>query len=52
VFGIARQSDGRLVNALLYDHSSRITSFGEAPNGDLYAVDSNGTLSRVTATRR
>lgn len=52
VWGIARLSDGRLYNALLYDHAQSITSFGQAPNGDLYAVDSSGGLFKLNAAAR
>ncbi len=52
VWGLARLSDGRLYNALLNDHSSQITSFGQAPGGDLYAVDAGGRLYRITASAR
>jgi glucose/arabinose dehydrogenase len=40
------------VNARVYDHSRNITSFGENPSGELYVVDSAGSLYRVKASVR
>lgn len=39
-------------NARVYDHPRNVTSFGESAGGELYAVDTGGSLYRVTAARR
>ena len=52
VWGTIRTSSGSWINALVYDHPGNITSFGESPSGELFAVDAGGSLYRLTASAR
>jgi hypothetical protein len=42
---------GRWVNDFVGGRSTSITSFGQSISGEIYVVDTSGTLSRVTARR-
>lgn len=51
IWGLGRVS-GSWVNALVYDHSNFIRTFGELPSGELYLADGGGNLYRIGAVRR
>ena len=51
VWGLAKNS-GVWSNALLADHGSNVTSFGEDTAGELLMADSGGRVYRIVAARR
>jgi glucose/arabinose dehydrogenase len=51
VWGLAHSSSGWL-NALVGRDANAITSFGEGANGEIYLVDTSGTLRHLYAYRR
>ncbi len=49
VWALTPQSDGSWARTLLFDSNAQITSFGEDADGEVYIVDRQGTIYRVTA---
>ena len=49
VWALTPQSDGSWARTLLFDSNAQITSFGEDADGEVYVVDRQGTIYRVTA---
>lgn len=52
ILALARQSDGSFLAARMLDHTGNITTFGQAPNGELYVADAGGSLYSVRASAR
>ncbi|MGZ4144427.1 MAG: PQQ-dependent sugar dehydrogenase [Actinomycetota bacterium] len=52
IWGLAHQTNGSWLNALLRNHSASITSFGHGPTGELYIVDTSGILWHIKGYRR
>lgn len=49
VWALTPQADGTWVRTLLFDSNAQITSFGEDADGEVYVVDRQGTIYRITA---
>ncbi len=49
VWALTPQAGGSWVRTLLFDSDAQITSFGEDADGEVYVVDRQGTIYRVTA---
>lgn len=49
VWALTPQADGSWARTLLFDSNAQITSFGEDADGEVYVVDRQGTIYRVTA---
>lgn len=49
VWALTPQADGSWARTTLFDSDAEITSFGEDADGELYVVDREGAIYRVTA---
>ena len=49
VWALTPQADGSWVRTLLFDTAAQISSFGEDADGEVYVVDRQGTIYRITA---
>jgi len=48
LWGMARNTNNQWVNTLITDTGYNISSFGEDENGEMYLLDYNGSLLRIT----
>ena len=52
IWQLRRDRAGMWQNTLLLDTDLRISSFGEAPNGELYVLDLDGAIYTITSAQR
>jgi glucose/arabinose dehydrogenase len=52
IWAINRRADGTWDTALVRNHDGHITSFGQSGGGELYVVDQEGRLYKITAKNK
>jgi len=48
IWGLLRDPQGSWMNALLFENTGRITSFGQDEQGEVYLADHTGNIARLT----